>query len=65
MEFFNFEPLEVKIPITPGPVSSHFFSDYNPLMFSFISGPVCSLLLALLVVVDRERETLSVKSKSI
>lgn len=44
-------PTALRTSVTPELMGAHFFRDYMPLLFSWISGPLCALALAVIVVV--------------
>jgi hypothetical protein len=43
-------PIEIRFWVTRGPMGAHFFREYMPVVFSWMSGPLCALALAVVVI---------------
>jgi hypothetical protein len=56
---FQFQaPREITESITPQMIESHFFSEFNGIVFSWISGPLCAVALGACVAIDTDRALL-------
>jgi hypothetical protein len=50
-------PIALRRSVTPELVGAHFFRDYMPLVFSWVIGPLCALILGVIVVVHARSES--------